>query len=206
MGRNEVMTLSYERYVDADKKNRKMPKEGAPWDLKWKLADSHYPMAQISADEAAAYCQWAGGRLPTEAEWEYAARAGKNDQIIPFDSSVDPREQANFKDTKGNDKWEQAAPVGRFNSNAFNLLDMAGNLWEWCSDKFSKTYYKESPAVDPQGPASGNQHVVRGGSWFSDIKEYLRISYREPHNAGNTVGFRCVLPDGPATDKLLQIH
>jgi formylglycine-generating enzyme required for sulfatase activity len=207
MGRNEVMTLSYERYVEADKKNRKMPARGPSWDEKWKLVDSHYPMAEITADEAAGYCEWAGGRLPTEAEWEYAARAGDTDQIFPLKSDVDSREQANFLGTRGNDKWEQAAPVGRFNANAFNLLDMAGNVWEWCGDLFSKTYFQESPAVDPPGP-NGNfpQHVVRGGSWYSDVKEYLRISYREGHNAGNTVGFRCVLPDGPATDKLLQIR
>ncbi len=207
MGRNEVKTLSYERYVDGDKKTRKMPAHGPIWDEKWKREDSQYPMAELTADDAAAYCAWAGGRLPTEAEWEYAARAGEADKVFPFSGGEDSREQANFYGKKGNDKWEQASPVGSFNANAWNLLDMAGNVWEWCSDKFSKTYFQESPELDPQGPSNDlPQHVVRGGSWDSDPKEHLRISFREPHNAGNNVGFRCVLPDSPATQKLLQIH
>jgi sulfatase modifying factor 1 len=210
MGRNEVKTLSYERYVDADKKNRKMPPRGPSWDEKWKKVDSQYPMAELTADEAAEYCGWAGGRLPTEAEWEYAARAGEKDKTVPFivvdGKELDPREQANFEGQKGNDKWSQAAPVGSFNANNWGLLDMAGNVWEWCLDKFSKTYYSETPEVDPPGPAIDGDHVVRGGSWYSDPKEHLRISYREGHKAGNTVGFRCVLPDSPATTKLLQVR
>jgi formylglycine-generating enzyme len=212
MGRNEVKTLSYERYVAADKANRKMPKFGPIWDEKWKLVDSQYPMASLTADEAAAYCTWAGGRLPTEAEWEYAARAGEKDKIYPFNNDEDSREQANFSDKKGNDKWDQAAPVGSFTANAWGLLDMAGNVWEWCSDKFAKTYFQELPlappgAIDPGGPGVDNaDHVVRGGSWNSDPKQHLRISYREGHKAGNTVGFRCVLPDSEAARKLLQVH
>jgi formylglycine-generating enzyme len=207
MGRNEVRTLSYERFVDADKKTRKMPKSGPIWDEKWKLKDSQYPMAELTADEAAGYCGWAGGRLPTEAEWEYAARAGDADKIFPFSGTEDSREQANFYGMAGNDKWEQAAPVGSFSANSWGLLDMAGNVWEWCSDMFSKTYFQESPEGDPQGP-TGNfkQHVVRGGSWDSNPKEHLRISYREGHDYGNTVGFRCVLPDSEAARKLLQVH
>ena len=209
MGRNEVKTLSYERYVDADKKTRQMPKRGPIWDEKWKKVDSTYPMAELTADEAAGYCAWAGGRLPTEAEWEYSARAGEADKIFPFNGTEDSREQANFDGKKGNDKWDQAAPVGSFNANNWGLLDMAGNVWEWCLDKFSKTYFQELPpeVVDPPGPV-GNlpQHVVRGGSWYSDPKEHLRISFRLGRDAGNTVGFRCVLPDSEATRKLLQVH
>jgi sulfatase modifying factor 1 len=209
MGRNEVKTLSYERYVDADKKNRKMPAHGPIWDEKWKKVDSTYPMAEVTAEEAGGYCEWAGGRLPTEAEWEYAARAGEVDKIFPFNGTEDSREQANFYGKKGNDKWDQAAPVGSFNANNWGLLDMAGNVWEWCLDKFSKTYFQELPpeVTDPQGPAGDlPQHVVRGGSWDSDPKEHLRISFRRAHEAGNNVGFRCVLPDSEATRKLLQVH
>jgi formylglycine-generating enzyme required for sulfatase activity len=210
MGRNEVKTLSYERYVDADKKNRKMPAHGPSWDEKWKKPDSTYPMAMLSAEEAIGYCTWAGGKLPTEAEWEYAARAGEKDKIVPFivvdGKQLDPREQANFDGIKGNDKWPQAAPVGSFTANGWGLLDMAGNVWEWCLDTFSKNYYQSSPEVDPQGPAIDGDHVIRGGSWASDPKEHLRISYRESHKAGNIVGFRCVLPDSPATNKLLQVR
>jgi formylglycine-generating enzyme required for sulfatase activity len=212
MGRNEVKTLSYERYVDLDKKARKMPKFGPIWDEKWKKADSTFPMTELTADEAGAYCSWTGGRLPTEAEWEYSARAGQSGKIFPFSGDDDSREEANFSGIKGNDKWEQAAPVGSFGANKWGLLDMAGNVWEWCSDFFTKTYFQEladsnMPIIDPRGP-SGKllQHVVRGGSWDSDPKEHLRISFREGHNYGNTVGFRCVLPDNEATRKLLGVR
>jgi formylglycine-generating enzyme len=201
MGRNEVQTGSYQRYVDDDKKARKMPSRGPAWDEKWKL--SSYPVVEVTATDAEAYCGWAGGRLPTEAEWEYAARAGKPDQINPLPDGDASREKANFFGTKGNDKWEQAAPVRSFDPNAWGLFDMAGNVWEWCKDAFSKTYYQESPAIDPPGPP-GDLHVVRGGSWDSDPKEHLRISYREGHRFGNSVGFRCVLPDTPATAELLK--
>jgi formylglycine-generating enzyme required for sulfatase activity len=204
MGRNEVQTVSYQRYVDDDKKNRKMPKFAPAWDPKWKL--SSYPIVEVTAEEAEAYCGWAGGRLPTEAEWEYAARAGKTNQVNPLPAGEDAsREKANFYGTKGNDKWEQAAPVRSFDANDWGLFDMAGNVWEWCKDLFSKTYYQESPAIDPQGPKGDfPMHVVRGGSWDSDPKEHLRISFREGHKFGNLVGFRCVLPDTPATAELLK--
>ena len=207
MGRNEVQTGSYQRFVDDDKRARQMPKTAPAWDPKWKL--SNYPVVEVTADDAQEYCKWAGGRLPTEAEWEFAARAGKSDQVYPLPLDDLSREKANFFGTKGNDKYEQAAPVRSFDQNDFGLFDMAGNVWEWCKDLFSKTYYTESPAgspiVDPQGP-TGNLplHVVRGGSWDSDPKKHLRISYREGHRFGNSVGFRCVLPDTPATAELLK--
>jgi formylglycine-generating enzyme required for sulfatase activity len=114
------------------------------------------------------------------------------------------RDKANFSGKQGNDRFEQVAPVKQFDPNGFGLFDMSGNLWEFTSDVYSKTYFAESPKEDPTGPSSGKERVVRGGSWFSDPTQHLRISFRNKGNGGNIVGFRCVLPDSEETRKLLR--
>ena len=81
-----------------------------------------------------------------------------------------------------------------------------GNVWEYVSDFYAPDYYTAQAVTDPKGPDTGKEHVARGGSFDSDPKEHLRISYRESKKAGNNVGFRCVLPDSPATNKLLQVR
>lgn len=190
IGRTEVEISAYQRYAETEKK--KMP--AAPlWDRKWRLAN--HPMTQVNWEEAEAYCAWAGGRLPTEAEWEYAARAGAADQIYPLDDE-NSRDKANFSGKKENDRYDYTAPVRSFDPNAFGLFDLAGNVWEWVSDWYAEDYYAHAEPTDPKGPADGKSHVVRGGSWDSDPKEHLRISYRQTYpKGGNKVGFRCVLPD-----------
>ena len=196
MGRTEVTIDSYARYVALDKKTRKMPKKP---DFK---TDGNHPITMVAWNDAAAFCGFAGGRLPTEAEWEYAARVGKDDEIYPLNDE-NSRDKANFDGKKGNDVYEFTAPVGKFDRSEWGLFDMAGNVWEWCLDWFSKTYFTEQPITDPKGPATGTKHVARGGSWFSDPKKHLRLSYRDGFDAGNNIGFRCVLEDGAATDGLL---
>jgi sulfatase modifying factor 1 len=172
----------------------------APGDYRgWSIPD--YPMVNVSWQDAKNYCAWAGGRLPTEAEWEFAARAGQ-DGIYPFDSEHS-RDKANFAGKQGADIFDRVAPVHSFDPNAWGLNDMAGNVWEWVSDIYSETFYHESPGGDPQGPQAGKDHVMRGGSWDSDPDKHLRISVRKAGATGNVVGFRCVLEDTPATNQLL---
>ena len=200
LGRTEVEINAYQRYVELDPKNRKMP-AGPLWDKKWNR--TNHPITGVSWNNAKSYCEWAGGRLPTEAEWEYAARAGSSDEIYPLNDE-NSRDKANFAGTKKNDRFEATAPVRSFDANQFGLFDMAGNVWEWTQDWFDPNYFKESPAKDPLGPASGKEHTVRGGSHNSDPREHLRISYRQGiSNSSNTVGFRCALEDTPAVRKFL---
>jgi iron(II)-dependent oxidoreductase len=200
MGETETQVEAYQRFADMATPKRKLPT--APIEHnKWR--QTNLPMANTSYEDAAAFCKWVGGRLPTEAEWEYAARGGKENEIVPLNAE-NARDKANFSGKQGNDRFEQVAPVRQFDPNPFGLYDMSGNLWEFTSDYYSKTYFGESPKEDPKGPASGKERVVRGGSWFSDPTQHLRISFRNKGNGGNIVGFRCVLPDSEETRKLLR--
>lgn len=200
MGETEVQVEAFLKFVETATPKRKMP--SAPLDRKkWDQTD--LPMANMSPEDADAFCKWAGGRLPTEAEWEYAARGGKANESLPF-SGDNAREKANFSNKQGNDRYEFSAPVRKFDPNGFGLFDMSGNVWEMVSDYYSGTYFAESGKVDPTGPASGKERVVRGGSWNSDPSKHLRISFRNKGNGGNIVGFRCVLPDSEETRKQLR--
>ncbi len=149
----------------------------------WSKTD--HPMVNVSWDDAKAYCQWAGGRLPTEAEWEYAARGGKSGLVYPWGNELGS-ENANY-DSGG------TCPVGSYPANGFGLDDMAGNVWEWCSDWYDDNYYSLSPDKNPQGPSSGKVRVLRGGSWFVNPRN-LRASGRlrlPPDSRSDFIGFRC---------------
>jgi sulfatase modifying factor 1 len=187
--------------------------QGPASSIKWK---DNYPVVHISWDDANAYAKWAGKRLPTEAEWEFAARGGLVDKKY-FWGDEDPEKgkpKANIWQGKfpylntSDDKFKGAAPVKSFASNKFGLYDMAGNVWEWCSDWYTPEYYKEfgsGLSINPQGPARSYdpmeptvpKRVVRGGSFLcnaSYCKGY-RVTARmksSPDTGLEHTGFRCV--------------
>lgn len=153
-------------------------------------AKSDHPINCVTWKQAAEYCQWAGKRLPTEAEWEKAAR-GMDGRIYPWGNQAPSQTLANLGRNEG-----ATTPVSQYPAGAspYGILDMAGNLWEWVEDRYIGDYYSQSSNLNPQPPSTGESRVVRGGSW-NDVGAEVRAANRQPENPGQrsaTIGFRCV--------------
>jgi len=166
-------------------------------------ARGDHPVVHVSWLDAIAFCEWSGTRLPTEAEWERAARGGLNGVHFPWGDDLEPDDrhlmnvfQGEFPggDT-GADGWVGTCPVGSYPPNGFGLFETTGNVWEWCADWFDPGYYSVSPSVDPTGPPSGSRRVMRGGSYLCHHSYCWRYrvdarSSNTPDSTAGNIGFR----------------
>lgn len=175
-------------------------------------AKDDHPVVQVSWHDAAAYCAWVGGSLPTEAQWEKACR-GSDQRQYPWGSGFDeqcanhcdsqcPVER--WADASYNDGYGQTAPVGSYPEGAspYGALDMAGNVWEWTADWYDRQYYSDSPGRNPQGPEVGDARVQHGGAWIdAGSAGWLTCTVRHatpPQTRCDDLGFRCAVPlEGP---------
>ncbi len=186
---------------------------GASWQSPGFPQTVEHPVVHVSWHDAMAFCEWLSNkegqkyRLPTEAEWEYACRAGSTTTYPWGNDEPSAAAYANLADASlkkayrgwhyGMNAWDdghaQTAPVGSLRPNAWGLYDMSGNVREWCADWFSKDYYTSSPAADPAGPASGGSRALRGGAWASpviDARSAGRMGIHVPSTHNALIGFR----------------
>ncbi len=200
----EVTNAAYGRFVAATGHSPpRLPGREKPWGGNWSRfvwggrkpppGAGDLPVSLVSWFDAEAYCAWAGKRLPSEAEWEKAAR-GPGGNIYPWGSAPSPG-TANF-----GKRHEGPLPVGSFPSgkSPYGVMDMAGNVAEWANDYYHPAYYARSPDRDPRGPKRGSRRVVRGGNW-RDSADKIRTVHRwsgVPSGKHGGVGFRCALSGG----------
>lgn len=216
--------------VNAEKKDILGVAAGTPWWMNirgadwahpaglksdWSAAVDH-PVVHVSHNDALAYCAWAGRRLPTEAEWEYAARGGLDGQRYPWGNELLGHGDKHFCNI-----WQGAfpltntrddghlgtAPVKSFPPNGYGLYEVSGNVWEWCSDWFLPKYYRNAPGTAPPGPTIGSGRVMRGGSYLcheSYCNRY-RVAARSsntPESSSGNTGFRTVGLESPTADAI----
>jgi len=214
----------FHKHVSADNKKRARGFSGeANWWLgvegaHWRKPEGpgsdvrkreQHPVVHISWNDALAFCQWSGLQLPTEAQWEFAARGGLEQKLYPWGDELSPKDKSGKMTHKcniwqgkfptldtGADGWTNTAPVKSFAPNGFGLYQMSGNVWEWCSDWFGRDHLARE-LQNPTGPPDGTQKVVKGGSFLCHASYCNR--YRVAARTGNTpdsttshTGFRCV--------------
>ena len=227
LGKYEVTVREFKEFIDASGYRTDAEKDGGSyfwngkeWEkrsgINWKYdaegilrpsSDYNHPVIHVSWNDATEYCKWLSQktgkqyRLPTEAEWEYAAGNGnKHTKYSWGNGNPSGKQGGNVADETGKSKFSDwtifngysdgyvyTAPVGSFNGNELGLYDMTGNVWEWCQDWYESDYYKSSPSSNPKGPATGSSRVIRGGSWRSD-PQGCRVAFR----ADGSPGYRSV--------------
>ncbi len=188
MDRYQVSVGQYAKFLEATS-------QSAPpdWSIMNKSRHQSRPVVNVDWADADAYCTWAGKRLPTEAEWEKAAR-GADGRTYPWGNELPTAFHANMKKEKWSDHYV-LSPVGMYEEgkSPYGIYDMAGNVWEWVSDWYDPDYYASSSSKNPTGPLKGQSKVIRGGSWGSGPRD-LRSSDRDTHvpsARGLGTGFRC---------------
>lgn len=184
---NDIGWENAREYLDLRSRENRIKEKSRFFSVEAGFED--YPVTNISWLGAQAYCEWIGGRLPTEAEWEYASKGGKYSKNYRYSGGN------NYKDigwSKRNTR-RGIQPVGKKLPNELGLYDMSGNLWEWVYDVYDKDYYRKSPSHNPKGPSKDGYRVLRGGSYEVD-SWYMRPSYRlrlNPETKTNVLGCRC---------------
>jgi len=150
-------------------------------------AKADHPVVNVTWENARAFCNWNGARLPTEAEWEKAARGGLEGALYPWGDEIDCN-LANYGDCVGG-----TSPVDSHAPNGYDIYDTAGNVWEWTADWWDGSYYRNSPEDNPTGPADGEYRVIRGGAWGEETSS-MRAAHRLfnlPSYPHDFIGFRC---------------
>lgn len=205
--------------IESQKKVKHVVKN-APW---WCVVESAYwsqpeginsnienrmkhPAVHLSWNDAVAYCNWAGKRLPTEGEWEYAARGGLEKKMYPWGNELTPNGQHYCNIWQGEfpsvntkeDGYKGTAPAFSFPANGYGLYNMSGNIWEWCSDWFARSHHNKGGRNNPKGPLNGEQKVIRGGSYLCHASYCNRYrvaarSFNTPDSSTGNMGFRCVV-------------
>jgi formylglycine-generating enzyme required for sulfatase activity len=202
-------------HPDADPTGEEARVPETPWWLKvdgaeWRKprgdlpAVDRHPVVQVSWNDAAAFCSWTGGRLPSEAEWEFAARGGSSGTAFGWGHELAPEGRYRANTWQGDfplkdeteDGFDYLAPVGSFEANGYGLYDMSGNVWEWCSDWYLPGYFELAEKKNPKGPTTGHERVLRGGSWLCSANycEGYRLDQRNhsaPDSGLDNTGFRC---------------
>jgi formylglycine-generating enzyme required for sulfatase activity/precorrin-6B methylase 2 len=194
LGKFELTNRQYNRFLQARRESRPYHADDPNY------GDPNQPVVGVTWLEASRYCAWARLRLPTEAEWEYAARAGAALEY-PTSTGAISHSQANIRDVSGPDRWEYTAPVGQFPPNAFGLYDMAGNAWEWTSSAFSPYPYKQGDGRE--GQELHKLRVLRGGAW-SFPPQYCRTTHRHRfagHLRCDYPGIRVAMTSPPAPSR-----
>ncbi|MGE0361532.1 MAG: formylglycine-generating enzyme family protein [Vicinamibacterales bacterium] len=201
IGAHEVTNAEYAQFIAA------APPGTAAAPFHWggshpPAGKARHPVYNVSWFDAVKYCASVGGRLPTEAEWERAARGGVADLDYPWGNDfVAATTTAGSGRRAHSGSSTGPVAVGSFAPNGLGLYDVSGNLWEWTADWYDLHYYSRSPVESPTGPETGRYRVIRGGSWADTETRLLTVYYRNftaPDTAQPTIGFRCVRAAGAA--------